>query len=83
MILEATKYQLQRSESEKLIFLHLANKLPTVYANRNFLTLITSAATELCPERAEFIFTLYRVIQYDFFYIFEHRFARIWRVIIK
>jgi hypothetical protein len=83
VILETTKYQLQRSESEKLIILHLENKLPTFYANRNFVALFTPAATELWPERAEFILTLYRVIQYNFFYNFKHHFARIWRVVIK
>jgi hypothetical protein len=66
-MLETTDYQLQRSESSKLIFLNLVNKLRTFYANLNFAALFAPAATELWPERAEFIFTIYRVIQYDFF----------------
>ena len=43
------------------------NKLRTFYANRNFVALFTPAATELWREQAELIFTLYRIIQYNFF----------------
>jgi hypothetical protein len=44
----------------------MVNQLPTSYAIPNFVAPVTPAATELWPVRAEFIFTIYRVIQNDF-----------------
>jgi hypothetical protein len=82
VILESTKHQLQRSESEKLIFLRLVNKLLTFHANRNFVALFTPAATEIWPKRAEFIFTLYKVIQNDFLFISSNTVVRVYGVLL-